>query len=170
MVEIWKDIKGFEGKYQVSNLGRVKSLDYNHTKKEKILKPGFNGHYYFVQFCIKGRRGVTKNFFVHRLVASAFLENPDNLPCVNHRDENKQNNCVSNLEFCTHQYNSTYNNVHIKKGKKKAKKVGCYKDGELIKVYDSIRSVKIDGFLPSKVILCCQGNRKSHSGYQWRYE
>lgn len=106
MEEIWRDIKGYEGKYQVSNLGRVKSLNYNRTKKEKVLdfKPSKAG-YIIVRLC---REGKSKPYQVHRLVALHFIDNPNNYPQVNHKDENKTNNCVDNLEWCTQKYNNNY--------------------------------------------------------------
>lgn len=104
--EIWKDIDGYEGLYQVSNLGRVKSLNYNHTNQEKILRQiKTKGGYVIINLC---KNGKSKNFLVHRLVANAFLENLNNLPQVNHIDENKENNVVSNLEFCDAKYNNNY--------------------------------------------------------------
>lgn len=111
-MEIWRDIKGFEGLYQISTFGRVKSLPkytysrgYPQLRKEKILKPGYTG---------KNRCYATvilndgKGYKVHRLVAEAFIPNPNNLPCVNHKDENPLNNRVDNLEWCTNQYNVKY--------------------------------------------------------------
>ena len=104
--EIWKDIKGYEGKYMVSNLGRFKSLNYRRTGKEKILEgyPDKDG-YLYVQLWKDGKG---KNCRINRLVAQAFLENPQNLPEVNHKDEDKTNNRVENLEWCTTQYNIKY--------------------------------------------------------------
>ena len=91
MKEIWKDIQGYEGKYKVSNLGNVKSLNYNRTKKEHILKTRLCGGYLYV---VLSKNCICKNWSIHRLVATAFINNPDNLPQVNHIDENKTNNRV----------------------------------------------------------------------------
>ena len=165
MKEEWRDIAGYEGKYQVSNLGRVKSLDYNQTGLENILNLHLDSRKRYIQVGLS-KKGIVNNYLVHRLVAQAFLENPDNLPCINHKDENKQNNRVDNLEWCTYQYNLTYADKHLKY----ARKVGCYKDGKLIKTYDIMQDVEKDGFSKGNVCSCCQGNRKSHSGYQWKYE
>lgn len=103
--ETWKDIEGFEG-YQISNLGRVKSLNYRHTRKERILqqKLSRNG-YCHVSLCKNGKRCM---FVVHRLVAMAYIPNPNGKPQVNHIDECKTNNCVENLEWCTAKENTNY--------------------------------------------------------------
>ena len=105
MEEIWKDIKGYEGLYQVSNLGRVKSLervvDYGHMKcvrKGRIVKQFNTKDYNNVKLHKDGIRTI---YLAHRLVATAFIPNPDNLPVVNHKDGDKTNNCVDNLEWCT---------------------------------------------------------------------
>lgn len=166
MKEIWKDIVGYEGKYQVSNLGRVKSLNYGRTGKEKVLKYEDNNGYLRVNLC---KNCKVKHYRIHRLVAQAFIPNPDNLPVINHKNEIKTDNRVQNLEWCTSQYNSTYNNQHIKRGIKLKKKRACYKNGILIKVYDSGIDTEKDGFSLSHVSRCCQGKRNSHKGFQWKY-
>lgn len=115
-MEIWRDIPGYEGKYQASNLGRIKSLDRLVTCgkqvnfiKGRILKPSLQGkenlRYQSVSLCDDGK---IKRFLVHRLVAMAFLPNPNNLPQVNHKDENQLNNNLDNLEWCTVTYNNNY--------------------------------------------------------------
>ena len=102
--EVWRKINGYEGLYEVSNYGRVKS--FKHKQKGHILSPGINSKgYKFVCLC---KNNICKQFWVHRLVAEAFLENPENLPCVNHKDENPSNNFVKNLEWCSYKYNSNY--------------------------------------------------------------
>lgn len=107
MKETWKDIKGYEGLYQISNMGNVKSLNYNRTKEERIKKPGVDSNGYLrVILC---REGNCKTLFVHRLVLMTFapISNMDKFD-VNHKDENKQNNCLSNLEWCDRKYNNNY--------------------------------------------------------------
>ena len=161
MTEIWKNIKGYEGLYKVSNLGKVKSLNYHREGKEKILTPrktGRKNNQYFKVHLLKN--GIINDVHVHRLVAETFLENPDNLPCVNHIDQNTFNNNVGNLEFCTHKYNIRYST---------ARKIGCYSNGKLIKTYDAINDVVKEGFIRSNVIYCCQGKRNYHHGFQWKY-
>ena len=126
LIEEWRDVVGFEGLYQVSNLGRVKGLDRlvdtninnvdKRISKGKLLKPQFNNKgYKRVNLC---KNGTFKSVFVHRLVAEAFIPNPNNYPVVNHKDENKQNNCVENLEWCTQKYNMNWNGVMKKVGLK----------------------------------------------------
>ena len=101
--EIWKDIDGYKGLYQVSNLGRVKSLHHN---KEKILKGSYTKEGYHLISLSK--EGTQKRYLVHRLVATAFIPNLYKLECVNHKDENPRNNNVDNLEWCTKAYNNCY--------------------------------------------------------------
>lgn len=106
--EQWRDIAGYEGMYQVSDLGRVRSLKYG---KVRVLRPGKNNNGYLrVNLKIDGSR---KNFSIHRLVAQAFIPNYDESKNqVNHKDENKENNRVNNLEWCDCRYNNTYNGLH----------------------------------------------------------
>lgn len=110
--EIWKDIVGYEGLYQVSNLGNVKSLQRLEKTKDgksrirngRIMKFS-KSQYYQLDLC---KNGFITKYSVHRLVAQAFIPNPNNYPCINHKDENKLNNTVENLEWCTYSYNSRY--------------------------------------------------------------
>lgn len=105
MQEIWKDIPNYEGLYQVSNMGNVRSF-HNRYKNKTLIKPcATSKGYLSVSLC---KNHSQKAFNVHKLVAELFIPNPKNLPCVNHIDENKTNNTVSNLEWCTYQYNNTY--------------------------------------------------------------
>lgn len=128
-IEEWRDIKGYEGLYQVSNLGRVKSLErvYFHgnrmySQKERILKQnvGTNG-YMSVMLYNSGHE--SKRIMIHILVANAFIYNPYNLPQINHKDENKANNCITNLEWCTCKYNNNYGTKRIRLSKSMKGKV-----------------------------------------------
>lgn len=112
-METWKDIKGYEGLYQVSTMGRVKSLKRtrktngkNAVVRERILTP-YTNPYGYVNYYLR-REGEKKGYRINRLVAQTFIPNPNNLPYVNHKDENKLNNCVDNLEWCTALYNNNY--------------------------------------------------------------
>ena len=174
-MEEWRDIKGYEGLYQVSNKGRVKSLGNNKTKKEKILslKPSNNG-YIRVYLCKNGKQ---KPFSVHRLVAQAFLLNPNNLPVVNHKDENKLNNNVENLEWCTVAYNNTYG-TKIERARKKSKgkkpklkkQILCDETDETFDTSHDVINTMFNGKGYSSHIranIC--GQRKSAYGYHFKY-
>ena len=100
MKEIWKDVKGYEGKYLISNTGKVKSLTRN-----RLLKPVIQKGYMYIHLC---KNSKDKAYLLHRLVAKHFVSNPDNLPEVNHKNEDKVNNDASNLEWCDAKYNSNY--------------------------------------------------------------
>lgn len=117
MIEIWRDIKGFEELYQVSNFGRIKSLEKYvkcnggsfRIKKEQILKPGKSKTGYLN--VVLRKNNISYTYYVHRLVAEAFLPNPNNWLYINHKDENKHNNKANNLEWCTKKYNTNYGNA-----------------------------------------------------------
>lgn len=124
--EIWKDVVGYEGYYLISNKGRCISLDYNRTKLPRLLKPSrasTNNEY--LRYCLS-MDGVKIDYKIHRLVAQAFIPNPDNLPQVNHKDENPQNNCVENLEWCTAKYNNNYGTAKERKAEHKKKPILAY--------------------------------------------
>ena len=190
MKEIWKDIKGYEGLYQVSNLGRVKSLPkfrncYNNRKyitKERYLKGRKNSKGYLRVALKSNEKNSTQ--FIHRLVAQAFISNPQNKPCVNHKDCIVTNNTVSNLEWCTQKENMEYmvkmkRNIRTKEWNENHKKAieKCYKKviginiktGEKIK-FNSIQEAGRNGFTACGVCECCKGKRKNHYGYMWRYD
>lgn len=175
MEEVYKDIEGYEGLYQVSNLGNVKSLvDNKGVAREKILKPGIVSNGYLqVNLC---KNKTIKHFLVHRLVANAFLPNPNNFPIINHKDECKTNNVVSNLEWCTYKYNLEYNNGQKRRAESRrndpnrSKQVYQYsKELELITVWESTAECGRNGYNEGHVASCCRGEIKSHKGYIWRY-
>lgn len=126
MEEIWKDIKGYEGKYQISNLGNVRSLyDQNQFKKNsriKILKLGERNGYSVINLQNKIKPKERKSYQVHRLVAEAFIPNPENKPIINHIDENKKNNIITNLEWCTQKENVLHSKYKMFKCKKRVGK------------------------------------------------
>ncbi len=182
-MEIWKDIVGYEGLYQVSNLGRVKSFDRyvrngtsnKNIKRGKILSPCVNPKCGYMQVnLIKDKNKKIKT--IHRLVAEAFIPNLENKPCVNHIDGNKQNNKIDNLEWVTHSENT----IHaIKMGLKiNLKGINHYKravnqysiDGKFIKRWNSIKEIKKEWNLKSiHVSECCKGKIKTSLGYKWEY-
>lgn len=179
--EIWKPVKDYEGLYEVSNYGNVKSLNRVETvgkliriRKERILKPCVNSKGYLqVGLC---KNGKITNKLIHRLVAEAFIPNTDNLQQVNHKGENKQNNCVWQLEWCTNKYNSNYGtrNERIRKRNtngKLSKPVSQYTlDGNYIKEFSSTMEVQRQlGYAQANISLCCNGKYKHAYGYKWKY-
>lgn len=168
-MEQWKDIEGYEGQYQISNYGRVKSLNYNNTKKEKILKFGKNtGGYLHVVLCKDGK---IKNYLVHRLVAQAFLPNPNNYEEVNHKNEDKTMNHLENIEWCDRKYNINYGTRTERQAKTLAKAVNQYSlDGKLLATFPSIHEVqRVLGFATQCISKCCIGKLKTAYKYKWRY-
>ena len=169
MKEEWRDIKGFEGKYMVSNLGRVKSLNYNRTGKEGIMK-GVDNSYGYLQVKLH-KEGKRKNYLVHVLVATAFLDNPQNLPIINHKNEIKSDNRVSNLEWCSYSYNNSYNDKGKKIGEKLSKPVlAIHKINGLILEFSSIMEAEREtGINNGGITQCCQGKRNSAGDFYWMY-
>lgn len=171
--EIWKDVKDYEGLYQVSNLGRVKSLNYRRTGKERILKP-YGNVYLQVKLHKDGNR---EQPLVHVLVATAFLDNPDNLPEVNHKNENPKNNCVENLEWCSSKYNTNYGtrNKRISEKMTNNPKISkpvfsVDKETGLIMYWESAHEAeRCTGISNGNIINCCQGKQKSAGGHIWFY-
>ena len=191
MQETWKDIEGYEGLYQVSNLGRVKSTSrycYDTKRKhyrklsEKILKQAIlNPKYYVVSLTKNGKQ---RTYRVHRLVAKAFLPNPNNYPIINHIDCNKLNNNVNNLEWCTHKHNSQEaikNNPSISKGLKRwnnkfgrehnrSKKVyQIDKDtNEIIQMFYGISEAsRKTGICSTNIGNCCNHKVQNKNGKKW---
>ena len=157
MNEEWRDIEGYEECYQISNLGRVKSLKFN---KDRILKPRKDKYGYLqVGLCKDGK---VKRYLVHRLVANAFIPNSNNLEDINHINEIKTDNRLSNLEWMTHRDNIRYS---------KTKSVNQYtKDGRFVKTWDCIIEVQNQlGFGQGNICSCCQGKLKSSYGFKWFY-
>lgn len=173
IMEIWKDVESYKGYYQVSNLGNVRSLTRSFTRSDGKVKT-FQGKLLTTKAEPSGykhvnlsKHGKAHSVRIHRLVAYAFIENPNNYPCINHKDENKQNNTVDNLEWCTYQYNLTYNDKQLKR----ATKVDRYaKDGAYINTYISLTEAQRDtGADQRNIGACCRGKIKSCGGYVWKY-
>lgn len=173
-MEIWKDIEGYEGLYQVSNLGRVKSLGNNKSRKEKIMKLSKNkGNYLHV---VLNKGGKAKTCKVHRLVAFAFIPRVEGKTHVDHIDGNRQNNVYTNLRYCTPKENNNFDlyrkhRSEVQKGEKsylygktgelhpKSKAVLCI---ELNKIYGSIREAGRElGINQSSIGKCCLGKVQS---------
>ena len=175
-MEHWKAISGYEGLYEVSDMGRVKSLNYNHTGTEKILKPQNNTHGYLLVDIYKD--GQKKASLVHRLVAAAFIPNPNNLDTVNHKDEVKTNNTVTNLEWMSQKDNINYGtrNKRVSEARLNhqsfSKRVQMFdkSTGELLATFPSTHEAeRVTGIAQSHICACCNGKRKSSGGYVWKY-
>lgn len=197
--EIWKDIAGYEGLYQVSNFGRVKCLTKRRFNKltncyivypEKMMQSILHTCGYYVM-SLRDINGKRKQFKTHRIVAEAFIPNPDNLPQVNHKDEDKSNNRVENLEWCTSKYNNNYGtrierlvstkkerfntdkeyrnriqNRAIRNGRKMSKKVICVETGQ---IFNSIReAANYVNKTPTAISLSCRKGQTTY-GYHWKY-
>lgn len=159
--EVWKNVVGYEGYYDVSNLGRVKRLETEH-----MLTPQEMRGYYKVGLCVYSE---LKYFYIHRLVAEAFIPNPDNLPCINHKDESRNNNCADNLEWCTHKYNMTYGTIQQRISDTQNKPIiQKTKDGKEVGSFKSALQVEKElGINYSNIRQCVRGNRKSAGGFLW---
>ena len=159
MKEIYKDIQGYGGKYQISNLGNVYSLITN-----KILKPRLTlDGYYQVDLC---KNGVKKHLYIHRLVAQSFLDNPNNFPIINHKDENPMNNIYSNLEWCDKKYNNNYGKCKDKHAKTVSKPINQYDlQDNFIKQWNSMKEASETLKLSrGNICMCCEGIRNKTGG------
>lgn len=175
--EIWKDIAGYDGLYQVSNLGRVKSvlrIVQNGNKQrrvdERIMIPvKTKGGYIRVTLKDHGRN---KTKTIHRLVAEAFIPNKSNLPQINHKDEDKTNNKVENLEWCTAQYNSTYGTRISRLATKLSKPVIQYSmDGKIESEFPSVKiAAESLNVSSSSIYTCVLGVHPTAYGYRWAYK
>lgn len=194
-MEEWKDIKGYEERYQISSDGRVKSVDVytidtigrRQLHRGKIMKVSYDKNGYKKITFYDG-----KSYSVHRLVAEAFIPNPNNYPIINHKDENPSNNCVwvnedgsinydkSNLEWCTYKYNVNYgtaidrrkaNTDYVELAKKHHKRiVQSTLNDVYIKEWSSIKEaadcLKLDN---GSICKCLKGENKTCGGYKWKY-
>lgn len=190
MTEEWRPVVGYEGSYEVSSMGTIRSLDRINSRgswiKGRLMKPYMNQYGYMkVKLRIKGEQ---TGYSVHRLVAQAFITNPDDKPQVNHINENKTDNRVSNLEWVTIRENAvhgtriqriTANTDYVKRvantdyvliARKQAKAVTAthLRSGEVL-YFPSMREAQRNGFNSSAVSKCCKGERAYHKGYVWEY-
>lgn len=157
MIESWNDVPGYEGLYEVSDLGRVKNI-----KTGRILRPAKDKYGYLYVGLYKN--GIPKKGKIHRLVAFAFIPNPTNLPQINHRDEDKTNNAVNNLEWCDAKYNNNYS---------QAKPVLQYDlNGNFIREWPSLAKVYEElGIHKSDISDCCKGRKvKTAGGFVWKFK
>ena len=168
-LEIWKDIPNYEGLYQVSNLGNIKSLKKG---KNKLLKFGVNNKGYYIVNLYKNNKGITKK--VHRLVAQVFIPNPNNYPIINHKDENKKNNIIDNLEWCDNKYNLNYGNAKLHRiiasGKRMKPIIQLDINNNKIAKYNSIREASRKTNINRwDISNCLKEKQKSTKGFKWRY-
>ena len=156
-----KDIQGYEGVYAVTSCGKVYSY-----KSKKFLSLGKRRDGYLQITLHKNDK--QKTYRVHRLVAEAYLPNPEGLPQVNHKDENKENNALPNLEWCDQKYNMNYGSRNEKAGKALSKPVFCV---ELNKTFDGVRAAARElGLDQSRIGKCCTGKQKTTGGFHFRYQ
>lgn len=187
--EVWKDIPGYEGWYQVSNMGRIKSMDRSFTQKRicdsverhiftkgKVIKASYTYGLYL--FCHLKKNGTSKAVKYHRIVCSVFHKNPDNLPQVNHKNEIKTDNRADNLEWCTPKYNRNYGTAPERLSKKLRNRADCSKpvykfslNGVLLKEYPSIKEAARDNNLKEAniVSVCNNGKSSSTGGFIWSF-
>lgn len=185
MTKLWRDIKGFEGFYQVSDTGDVRSVDrtiiFSDGRERffhgKVLSPSVGNHGY--KTIVLKKNGLCRAFTIHRLVANAFIPNPNGFSEVNHKDEDKLNNFVGNLEWCSHKYNMSYGtkiermllNRDSKALAKKHEKpvLSIDPDGNIALYLSVTAGAKTNGLDVSSVSACCRGKYKTCGGLIWNY-
>jgi hypothetical protein len=173
--EEWRDVFGYDYEYKISSFGRLVSLYKRKVakngsiliRKPKILKPYTNSLGYNVTSLQKGGR--QKMVKLHRLVAEAFLENPQNFPAIDHIDRDKQNNCVSNLQWCNQSLNMQNPLTKAVMSDVKSKPVVCIYPDNKTKNFKSAYVARFDGFDPSSITKVCKNKKSTHKGCRWMY-
>lgn len=183
--EIWRPVVGYEGLYEVSDQGRVRSLQSGKWRNRRILKLGKNPNgYLYVKLCKDGKG---EGMRVHRVVAEAFIPNPNHLATVNHKDEDKTNNFASNLEWMSHKDNINYGSHNRRMAEALAKAMAGVNvnnpklskpvqqldkaTGKVLAAFPStVEAERITGIAHSSICACCNGKCKSAGGYVWRYK
>ena len=183
--EVWKDVAGYEGFYQVSNKGNVRSVERRDSRgcrrRGRMLKPGYDGSGYPQVNMYQNGKLKTKK--VHRLVAEAFIPNLESLTHVNHKDEVKTNNELSNLEWCTHKYNMNYGTLIERASQARSKKVRAtnIRTGEVL-TFNSAKEAGCKGYSHGNVAKACRGvyktsygkliggDGRTYKGFRWSYE
>lgn len=171
--EYWKDISGYENLYQVSNLGKIRSIKNGKIKMRSLARysPSNTTTYYKITLCKDGKR---ETKWVHRIVAEAFIPNPDKLEEVNHKDENGLNNSIDNLEWCTHKYNNNYGTKNRRTSDKLSKAVEQYDlKGRYIRTFKSAKEaceyLNVDISNRDSISKVCNGKRKTCLKFIWKY-
>ena len=187
-IEQWKtaiyDGIVYEGLYKVSNLGRIKNINYRNTGRERLKKPSENKKGYLV-VCLS-KNGETNLCLVHRLVAETFLPNPENKPCINHKIQGKKGKKINmvffnedgiidkektTIEWCTSKENNNYGTHNERVAKALSKRVlQLSLSGELIREWESTQECGRNGFNQSCVCECCNGKQKTHKGFRFMYK
>ena len=181
-IEIWKDIEGYEGIYEMSSYGRVRSLNryvrHNNRPyhiKGRILKNMKANGYYYVH--LHRDDGTSQKYRVHRLVACSFIPNPDNLPQVNHKNENKEDNRVGNLEWVTAKQNCNHGTRNKRMGEALQIQPRCKEVEQLtldykhLNTYPSIKcAARLTGIDHTTISLCCRGKLNTSGGYRWKFK
>lgn len=177
MVEVWKDIPGYEELYEINNIGKIKTkertfvdkMGRNYLKKSILCNSNDDGKGYLQ--IVLTKNGKRKSFKIHKLVAKTFIPNPNNLPQVNHKDENKENNNVDNLEWCTRKYNINYGTRNYRCTRHRLRKINQYNlDNIFIKKYNSLKEAgEQTNIKYQNISSCCRNKSKTAGGYIWKY-
>lgn len=188
VIEEWRtavyDGEIYEGLYKVSNFGRILILNYRNTGKAELMNPYTNKDGY--QIVLLSKNGKKKTCYIHRLVAQAFIPNPEGKPCINHKIEGKEGKSINivffnedgnidkertTIEWATYEENNNYETRTERAAKAMSKRVlQLSPTGELIKLWESVNECGRNGFSKSNVCDCCNGKRKTHKGFRWEYE